>query len=541
MADIEDVINPVAQPAFGTNPYGDGQEVTGPPTVTPIQSPYREFFFTDARSILIRLVPHHMNFFRNPSFRVNTAGWEGTGTAVPAGSDVELSVGTAEENYQALTDLAPLVEEGTLVQFFDDPARPVLVRDDASTLDPAESPEPLSASVPGWRLANLDDALDSGDSWVGQSLYINGDLTLRYRDLDINSAPQYVYVGPDETNQGDDWWVRGAPSSQWTFTAFFKGAAEIRMVLEGYAPQDPDVVRSPPGDAGLPQVQTGAGVDYDSGIPKVVDDNGIVWELGPGPFYERLLQMVEVDPLTLDHQTDPFVITTTGEVYQAIHPRPASAPYYIQLSPPPATVPYSPSPTTLTPEDVNEAFLVTRDETDNDKKNILYRNTGAAHYLSTNATAPTASVYGQWTQINTEDWRRMILQTGVRTSDLAELFFQCTWLDARIEVRNADGLRISSLQLDPTEHPIAPYFDGDMTEEPGQDDFLWSGEPNDSVSEYYRQRSARTQWLWRSLPHVVPAARPVQLYYMHYSRPYIPPDAAYGNSTAARSSGGFVV
>lgn len=549
MAGFE-ILNPTAPGAFATYPYGDAQEVTGPPQFAPIPERYREFLFTDARSILLRLIPHHRNFFPNPAFRVNTLGWVGEGAATPAEFTEQVVLGTDAENVTTLTDLSYL-EDGRKVMFIapysgDQPSlfsypeqRITLVRDSAATLEIADSPVGVASAVPGWRVANLDDALIDYDSWVGQSLYINGDLTLRYRDLDSNGDAQFVYVGPETIVEGDEWWMSGRPSPEWTFTAFFKGEAEVRMVMEAYRPINSDEVKSPPENQNLPLVSNPEGAAYNPDAPTIVDPDGFIWNLNDQPFYERVLQMaVEADPAALTRQDDPFVMDPTNNVWQAISPQPLVPPLYQQMPDQPSEVPFSPNPETLTPADVDDRYLVTSAETDPGTKNILYRHTGITNYVSSQQKAAAGYIYGQWTTISNDDWERLYIQTGLRTSDVERANFQnCHWVDARVEVRFAKNLRISALQLDPTEYPIAPYFDGDMTEEPEVDDFVWSGDANNSVSEYYRQRRARTEWAWRSMGYMAPVARPVQMYYLDYSRPYIPPGALYGTPNARRSRG----
>jgi hypothetical protein len=75
---VVDVIS-ASTGAFGLGPYGDEAEHTGPPEVIIITPPYRDFFDTDARSVMITLLPQHYNMIPNPAFRTGVTGWEVTG------------------------------------------------------------------------------------------------------------------------------------------------------------------------------------------------------------------------------------------------------------------------------------------------------------------------------------------------------------------------------------------------------------------------------------------------------------------------------
>ena len=86
------VVTPQALPAvitgstgaIGLAPYGDEAEHTGPPSVVVYTPPFRRFFATDARSVLITLLPQHYNLIPNPAFRT-LSGWTSTGiTPIPA-------------------------------------------------------------------------------------------------------------------------------------------------------------------------------------------------------------------------------------------------------------------------------------------------------------------------------------------------------------------------------------------------------------------------------------------------------------------------
>ena len=70
------ILSGVSPATFGSAPYGDQQEVTGPPAFESVLEPPREFLGTDARTVMIVLHPNHYNFIKNPSFRQDASGWE---------------------------------------------------------------------------------------------------------------------------------------------------------------------------------------------------------------------------------------------------------------------------------------------------------------------------------------------------------------------------------------------------------------------------------------------------------------------------------
>lgn len=95
--------------AIGLGPYADSAEYTGPPEVILQPDYFRPFFATDARSVLVTLLPNHYNFVPNPAFRVDTTGWEITGlsTALDADSWVGQSLkcnGSGTLRYRAAAD-----------------------------------------------------------------------------------------------------------------------------------------------------------------------------------------------------------------------------------------------------------------------------------------------------------------------------------------------------------------------------------------------------------------------------------------------------
>lgn len=95
--------------SIGLGPYGDVIEHSGPPEVILAPDYFRPFFATDARSVLVTILPNHYNFVPNPAFRVDTTGWEITGltTALDADSWVGQSLkctGTGTLRYRQAAD-----------------------------------------------------------------------------------------------------------------------------------------------------------------------------------------------------------------------------------------------------------------------------------------------------------------------------------------------------------------------------------------------------------------------------------------------------
>jgi hypothetical protein len=145
-------------------------------------------------------------------------------------------------------------------------------------------------------------------------------------------------------------------------------------------------------------------------------------------------------------------------------------------------------------------------------------------------------LYGPWTDIvEGQGWTRVLLQTSARVPDdqLVVSFAGCSWIDAVIETEG--DLLVSAVMLDPTEYPVAQYFDGSMSEVEGEDDFLWADLdesynqiPNQGESWYYYARVERTQRLYDALTHLTPVGRPVQIFYGSYAHPYV--------STSVRTS-----
>lgn len=75
---MTDVLGTTVGP-LGQAPYADNVEYVADPGVQFDQDFYRPFFATDARSVLITILPNHYNFIPNPSFRVDGSGWETSG------------------------------------------------------------------------------------------------------------------------------------------------------------------------------------------------------------------------------------------------------------------------------------------------------------------------------------------------------------------------------------------------------------------------------------------------------------------------------
>lgn len=75
------ILNPTSPAVFAGAPYGDAMEVSGPPEFVSFPLPFRPFFFTDARSVLVVLAPRNVNMIHNPSFRNGLSGWSASGLA----------------------------------------------------------------------------------------------------------------------------------------------------------------------------------------------------------------------------------------------------------------------------------------------------------------------------------------------------------------------------------------------------------------------------------------------------------------------------
>lgn len=195
--------------------------------------------------------------------------------------------------------------------------------------------------------------------------------------------------------------------------------------------------------------------------------------LASGPAYQNL--SVSADPFT-EPSGDPAILGPDGIVWTLIDPAPTEAPFYESTDNPPAF----------------------------------------------------ASVEGPWVDIEDDSrWHRIAITTRARVEENEGrvAFTAAWWIDAQIEWEDADAL-VSAVMLDPTEYPECAYFDGSMTEEAATDDFIWSGNANDSISEYYFDRLLRARWLWERMGFVVPAGRPFQIFFGAYDRAYIPPEEA---------------
>jgi hypothetical protein len=441
---MPDVISASTGP-YALGPYGDEAEHTGPPQVITLPDVFRPFFATDARSVMVTLLPQHYNFIPNPAFRTDASGWEFSGSLNPgANAHSWTFVGTtsASTNYGRLSAIrngttaavepdpaaSPPKQDGQIVYISD--TEVWLVVDSGSTLTVADAASvglPISLDTDGFRLWTAQDSLDSDDSWVGQSLLCSGEGSLRYR----SAADQFVYVGPLNGTEENQWDPRRG-GSEYTFSAYFKGAGEVRLRMDAYYPED-------------------------------------FTDLTSGPEYQSLT-MAE-DP-TVEAAGDPAILGPEGRVWTLIDPTPAAAPYYEDIGRPPAF------------EDV----------------------------------------IGGWQQIEDDgEWHRISLKTRARVEPGEGLisFVGARWIDTRIEIRSAKDLRVSAVMLDSTEYPECAYFDGGMTEDVDVDDFLWEDEADASVSYYYFDRVVRTKWLCQRMSSVVPVARPFQIFFGSYWRPFV--------------------
>lgn len=601
MADIK-IIQGTSQPFFSGAPYGDYMEVSGPPQLTVIPEPYSEFFRTDARTVMIILHPQHFNFFINPAFRVDDAGWE---------------------------------------------------------LEPAE----------GKLLTKV--GLYEGDSWVGKSLQVTGSGSIRFRDLDKDGNPAFVYVGPSKDLTQADWFEPGRGSARWTASVYVSGTksmeegpfikpARARLVMEAYRPTDGTKAKSPPehidvvevadpntepygpeavkddGDeiwtrmlppfyrlVGKPSTHPDPGsiTDAELSLPAVVRDpgDGTLWsEITPYPsavpYYEFLVDPPYQDPGTYPGP-DPYIQDTAGNLY-AFNPVAQGEPYYqphhLPLVDSPETVlpdksqmphhlldpagdlwvmksptaqdgtPYyevvgTPAPYPMDPDDPDQvpileappgADLVILTATRppvpaNGEPEMwpfedeVWELIGPPYYESTGTEAYFASSTGPWFDLETDDWTRIFARTAAwdYVEDGRISFQDAFWIDVRLEVENVDGMLASAFMLDPTEAeslspadaPLAAsYFDGSMTEDQDIDDFIWSevdadGKEmaNQCISMYYYDRMARVRWMWENLKFVVPVDRPYQIFFGHYRRPYVPPTDISTSVSSPNRSGKF--
>ena len=453
------VTNPVvavSTGAIGLGPYGDETEHTGKPVVIVATPPHRPFFDTDARSVMITLLPHHYNMIPNPAFRApstgtNSTGWLSTGIEPsPTSFSWRVANSSADAALRAITagtsnasvDPNPLGSpayiDGQVVKVVDNLTANATVAwlkiDNAATMTVSQAAAigiTLATPLPKYRVLNPTlDSLDAADSWVGKSVVCYGDGSLRYRE----GPNKFVYCGALRGAQDNQWdYRRGGP--EYTFSVYVKGEGEVRLTMNSYLAMDR------------------------------LDQNS-------GPEYQNLLSVAT--PSTYPAGQSAIIETGTGRVWTAItYPAvPTVAPFY---------------------EDIGRGPAL-------------------------------ASVSGEWTQVDADDeWHRVVLKTRARVEENEGRisFNEASWIDTLIEIRSANGLKISSVMLDPTEYPDCAYFDGGMTENLALDDFIWEGSADASVSYYYLDRVIRTKWLYDKMGSVVPAGRPYQIFFGSYWRPYV--------------------
>lgn len=192
--------------------------------------------------------------------------------------------------------------------------------------------------------------------------------------------------------------------------------------------------------------------------------------LAAGPQYQSL--PTSASPATAPAGAPALLDSTTGRVWTLISPTPSVAPFY---------------------EDIGRGPAI-------------------------------ASVTGEWTTIEDDgEWHRNLIHTYARILEEEGriAFTGARWVEVTVEVRNANGLRLSSTMLDPTEYPVCAYFDGGMTESLALDDFLWEGVTDNSASYYYFDRVLRAKWLHENIGYAKPAGRPHQIFFGSYWRPYV--------------------
>ena len=464
----------------------------------------------------------------------------------------------------------------------------------------------VGTEMTSWAPPTLDP-----DSWVGQSLVVNGDAVVRYRD-----SGYYIYVGitdalPDSQG-GADYMPAVRESPSWTFSAYVKGTGRARLVMEAYQPTQVGVVNSPPANQNLTTVADPSTANY--GNATVKDGNGVVWTRDSPPFYTMLdivtTSAVSPDTITTKGLMAPAVVDgrnsmwelktswpstapyytewgvpqqkaapfeepsgakyiqdAQGIIYQLISPAPGAAPYYRAITPPYSDKPeYLIPDLTLFPEYYRYTTNLWRIKSPMPSAPPYYQIAGAittaagnpatdppgaqyVEYTRTLATGVTVKeiwslnpkpyytssdgqiyfgrVAGDWITITDAYWQRLTISTSAKWAQGVS-FAGAAWIDARVETDDASGMKISSLMLDPDEEVVAEYFDGAMTESEEVDDYLWedAAAPNNCISWYYYDRRARARWLYENLPRLVPANRPVQIFFNDYKHPYTAGSAA---------------
>ena len=132
------------------------------------------------------------------------------------------------------------------------------------------------------------------------------------------------------------------------------------------------------------------------------------------------------------------------------------------------------------------------------------------------------------------NWSRHSVMTTARLDDISggiPEFAGCWWID--VEVETNGPVILSAFMLDPSEGPLCEYFDGSLDDTYHErDDFIWLGDPDDSISAYYPERLQRIHWLWKHIYMVTPVNRPVQMYFHDRSNPWEPDSPAVRSAVA---------
>jgi hypothetical protein len=296
--------------AIGLAPYGDLTEHSGPPEIIVIPDTYRKFLATDARSVLITLFPQHYNFIPNPAFRNDATGWEINSVPAADAYSWTFASGTDAENVTLLdsiinaTSSAVDPDPSTVDPFQNDQlvyisgADVWLVIDNGAGVfltvaDAASVGLGITTDVFGYRIWDPQvDTLFGEDSWVGQSVRVTGDGSMRYRE----DTDQFVYVGPRGLDSDTLFELARIGSSEWTFSIYARGSGRLRLSMDAYYPADRQDIAS-------------------------------------GPEYQNLSQVA--DPF-VEPAGDPAVLGPEGDVWRLIEPAPSQAPYYETTDRPPA-------------------------------------------------------------------------------------------------------------------------------------------------------------------------------------------------------------
>lgn len=531
--------------AFGSAPYADRQEVTGPPEPVVILDTYRPFLATDARSVVVTLAPNHRNYIPNPSFRVDTSGWE-----VPAGSVLDpedswvgqsLVVGSGSHVLRYLdsdmnTDAAfvyvgPSEEDlhSNSTYFLSSQWRfSVYLKGRAKvvlTMN-AYRPEEYGVYKSPPRNANAPEVADpltapfdaavpsvvhsgTGRLWALKSgPYYRSLGRVAVADKDPTTYTDADYMPPYLQEASGELFANGAGG----YTSL-----GIPPMSSDPASEDPATngaakfVRSNSGDMSLWRLKD----SYEVHVP---DEEG-----GVPPYHYYAPYTV---PLVDDHtQVQPDLAGVAAYLqfgdllYRATGS--STAPFYAQMGGTMVEAPVDPS--AMPPDQDLVRF-----------RDNVWVKIGAPYYEETDQRGRSfASVSSpQAVPISVEDdgeWHRVTVATEV-ISDFdgrGGSFGGVYWIDAkiRLEVDQGDEVRVSSVMLDSTESPVAHYFDGSMSQvanTASHEDYMWSGQPNSSVSWYFYDRRIRTEMLHQLLDHLTPAPSPYQIYYGNARHPYVP-------------------